>query len=181
MSTAQEVVRWSPRLISTLSLGFQSGRSLIPQPEASGAGSEVRRCPDLGNSQASGTGYSGPLGGVRVVYLAGSHPIGRGAPPRQCGAIGRSACQSPGTFPGVGQPGPPAPEHFLVPAPFLEEVGVCCGAGAWSGCYPVPGPGAGRGEWGAVPQGPHPQVSRPGLWMEWEGGSLGPGSSEPQQ
>lgn len=38
-------------------------------------------------------------------------------PPRRRSAIGRAACRSPGTFPGVGWPNP---RHFLVPGAVLR-------------------------------------------------------------
>ena len=91
--------------------------------------------------------------------------------PRRRRVIGQAACQSLGTFPGVGRPGP---QHFLVPGQVPQPgAGILLSAvrpEPGAGLYPVPGLGTGRGERGAVSQGPHPQVSRlGGAGMERKG------------
>lgn len=75
-------------------------------------------------------------------------------PPRGRSTIGRAACQSPGTFPGVGRP---CPQHFLVRS-----------------AVPLPGPGTRRvlkGRTVAAAENPslHP-------WLDAEGeGGVSPG------
>ena len=91
--------------------------------------------------------------------------------PRRRRVIGQAACQSLGTFPGVGRPGP---QHFLVPGQVPQPgPGILLSAERpepGAGLYPVPGLGTGRRERGAVSQGPHPQVSRlGGAGMERKG------------
>lgn len=91
--------------------------------------------------------------------------------PRRRRVIGQAACQSLGTFPGVGRPGP---QHFLVPGQVPQPgAGILLSAvrpEPGAGLYPVPGLGTGRRERGAVSQGPHPQVSRlGGAGMERKG------------
>lgn len=141
-----------------------------PQPHSGARGFRRRECrqelPRPGESPAGGTGTRGCSAASGLFTSPGPTPAAAG-PPVQRGAIGRQACQSPGTFPGVGQPGS---WHFLVPAP-SQEPEVCR-----PGRYPAApsperpwSPGLTRRE-GAVPHGPHPPVSLPGLSEDGGGG-----------
>lgn len=135
-----------------------------------------------GRGVRSGAAQTGELAGLWNWILAATRlPFGLftslGPTPLVAGSARIMRCDwttglsISGDFPRGGAARPPG--HFLVPSPSLGKLVESGGTGAWPGRYLVRGPGAGRGEWGAVPQGPHPQVSRPGLWMEREEGSLG--------
>lgn len=65
---------------------------------------------------------------LQLFTSFGPTPAATGTP-RERGAIEQAACQSSGTFPGVGRPGP---QHFLVPTQCREPV-ERYGARAWPG------------------------------------------------
>lgn len=93
--------------------------------------------------------------------------------PRERGAIEQAACQSSGTFPGVGRPGP---QHFLVPTQSREPV-ECCGARAWPGLlssFPDPRLDAESGELCAPRVPPSGKPARPKRGWSGRKGVLDP-------
>lgn len=159
----EEVVGWSVRLVSALKFGL----SRWPQPHSR---ARVFRGGECLSEAAQTRGSRRPVGQdnrgrsavLRLFTSLGPTPAAAG-PPGEHGAIGRTACQSPGTFPGVGQPGPPL--ALPRPSPFPGAGGELRRQSlAWA---------ATRGWTRTVrpcPQGPHPQVSRLRLSKDGGGG-----------
>lgn len=145
---------------------FQVAAASLRSPEASGAGRAARSCRDPGSRGPEGDWYPPLLRGCWAVYLAGPRPCSRGPAHRArrdwttglsiSGDFPRGGAAGPLALPGPSPPSPepggvplgPLPRHPVTPS--LER--------PWSPCLT-------RRE-GAVPPGPHPQVSRPGLSQE---------------
>lgn len=115
-------------------------------------------------------------GALQRRLFTSRRPAPRSAGRSDSCVIGRAACQSLGTFPGVGRP---SPQHFLVPGPVpLPRPGIPSSAVVPEpglGLYPVPGLGAGRGEQDAAP--PEPPPSGKPAWRSGDGlGGREPGT-----
>lgn len=173
----QEVVGWSLRFVSAREFGLSSGRSLIPEPEASGTGSAVPSRPDPRSRRPEGRkpAVARPLLGLFTSPGPTPQPRARSGARRDW-TIGLSIS---GDFPRGGASRPLA---LPLPSPFPGAGGV---PPRPPPRHPVPGASLGpcwtRRE-GAVPQGPRSQVSLPGPSEDGGGGGESEtGRSAPQR